>query len=236
MNIKACLMRDSSDVAPAVVSPRMATLPKRSVGGVGRKVLQAVTWMSTTRANSRAGLVTDVAASCLLLYAGVRHSDIHPLAALLTLFFGVAVFSFVEYGFHRWLFHGSVGILEQGHHKHHQQPLGHDSLPFFLPPLALLAIVGLLAMVAPMTFALLLTAGLAAGYAIYGLSHAVIHNIRFRHSLPRSWAAAHHIHHCHPGSNFGVTTPFWDMVFGTKYMSEGKGPTRGMVAGTPDEF
>jgi 4-hydroxysphinganine ceramide fatty acyl 2-hydroxylase len=31
--------------------------------------------------------------------------------------------------------------------------------------------------------------------------------------------AAHHlIHHHHPDANFGVTTPLWDIVLGTRYV------------------
>jgi sterol desaturase/sphingolipid hydroxylase (fatty acid hydroxylase superfamily) len=97
--------------------------------------------------------------------------------------------------------------------------LGYESLPFFLPPLAALGVAATLATVSSMTFALLLTGGLAAGYAAYGLSHSIIHNARFRYVLPRRWAAAHHIHHCHPDQNFGVTTPLWDVVLKTRYIS-----------------
>jgi sterol desaturase/sphingolipid hydroxylase (fatty acid hydroxylase superfamily) len=110
--------------------------------------------------------------------------------------------------------------MEQGHHKHHQQPLAYDALPFFLPPLAMLALAATLTLVLPIGLAWLLSGGLAAGYAVYGLSHTSIHSIHFRHSLPRRWAAAHHIHHYHPDKNFGVTTPLWDIVLGTRYTSK----------------
>jgi sterol desaturase/sphingolipid hydroxylase (fatty acid hydroxylase superfamily) len=132
------------------------------------------------------------------------------------------LFSFVEYCFHRWLFHGPVQVLEQGHSKHHEQPQAHDSLPFFLPPLVALVLAGGLSILLPASTALLFTGGMAAGYAAYGLTHTTFHNMRFRGRLSRRWASAHHIHHFHPHSNFGVTTPLWDIVFRTRYVSARK--------------
>jgi sterol desaturase/sphingolipid hydroxylase (fatty acid hydroxylase superfamily) len=196
---------------------------------------QRIVRMSTTRANGQAGLVADVGISIVLLGAGLWRGHAQPLAAISTMLLGLVIFSFIEYGFHRWLFHGSPQIMEQGHRKHHEQPNGYDALPFFLPPLGLLAIAGFLILVLPVQFALLLSGSLAAGYAAYGLSHAAIHNLRFRNRLSKRWAAIHHIHHYHPDKNFGVTTPLWDILLGTRYVSAGKGlDDREPVAGTCD--
>ena len=181
--------------------------------------LKPIVRMSATRANSRAGLVADIAIAVVLLFKGLRHENLHPVPALLTVLSGLLLFSLVEYCFHRWLFHGPVQIMEQGHHKHHQDPLGDDSLPFFLPPLALLGLAGLFGLAMPTSYAWLLAGAIACGYAAYGLSHSVIHNRRFRHRLSKRWAASHHIHHHHPDKNFGVTTPLWDIVLGTRYVS-----------------
>jgi sterol desaturase/sphingolipid hydroxylase (fatty acid hydroxylase superfamily) len=71
----------------------------------------------------------------------------------------------------------------------------------------------------PVDDALLLASGIAFGYVAYGLSHFMIHHMRFRNGLMRKWAASHHIHHRHPDCNFGVTTPLWDVVLGTRYVS-----------------
>jgi sterol desaturase/sphingolipid hydroxylase (fatty acid hydroxylase superfamily) len=108
--------------------------------------------------------------------------------------------------------------MEQGHSKHHEHPQGDDSLPFFLPPLIMLVLTGLFTVVLPQSYALLLAGAIACGYSAYGLSHFSIHNTRFRRPLSRRWAAIHHIHHHHPDKNFGVTTPLWDIVLGTRYV------------------
>ena len=59
--------------------------------------------------------------------------------------------------------------------------------------------------------------GIALGYLCYGLVHDAIHARRFQQPLLRRWAGLHHVHHHHPDTNFGVTTPLWDVVFGTRY-------------------
>lgn len=196
---------------------------------------QSLAHLSTTRVNGQAGLVADVGISIALLGAGLWRSNARPVAALGTMLFGLLLFSFFEYCVHRWLFHGAPQILEEGHRKHHEQPLGYDALPFFLPPLGLLGIAGILILIVPAPFAFLLSGALAAGYAAYGLCHTAIHSLRFRHPLSKRWAAIHHIHHYHPDTNFGVTTPLWDILLGTQYVSKGKGPKRDqMMAGTTD--
>jgi sterol desaturase/sphingolipid hydroxylase (fatty acid hydroxylase superfamily) len=220
MSINTRDSEPSSDLMPEDESPGAINTSLRSITRPWRSVQHQIAWLSTTRANARAGLVADVLASCALLYAGSRRGDTDSAAALATVLAGLVLFSFVEYCFHRWLFHGSVALLEQGHRKHHEQPQAHDSLPFFLPPLVALALVGVLSAFLPATIALLFTGGMAAGYAAYGLTHSTFHNVRFRHALARRWAAAHHIHHFHPGSNFGVTTPLWDIVLQTRYTPE----------------
>ena len=175
--------------------------------------------LASTRINSWLGLVSDIGVSAFLLAAGFWLLDLRITTALYVVCAGILAFSFVEYCFHRWLFHGSAAVFEQGHSRHHDLPLGYESLPFFFAPAAILVLAGLIGLAAPKVVALLFTGGFAAGYAAYGLSHTVIHHVRFQNAFVRRWAAAHHIHHYHPDSNFGVTTPLWDILLRTRYAS-----------------
>ena len=213
-------MRERIPDVPSAQARGQHAASAASITRVSNTLLQAITRLSATRANCAAGLVADFAVSIVLLYAGFTRPDVHVVSALPAMLCGLFVFSFVEYAFHRWLFHGSVRIMEEGHHKHHEQPQGFDSLPFFLSPLLMLALAAVLTLALPTSFALLGAGALAAGYATYGASHLTMHYRRFRHSLPRRWAAAHHIHHFHPDKNFGVTSPLWDVLLGTRYVSQ----------------
>lgn len=175
--------------------------------------------MSQTRANNLGGLLTDALVCMALVLAGLHRTGTHPGLALLAFGAGLVLFSWVEYCFHRWLMHGPIPLLGPGHRKHHENPAGHDSLPFFVPPVIVLVLTGAFALLLPLGYALMLAGGLACGYSAYGLSHVAIHVRRFRHPLGRRWAAFHHVHHHHPDANFGVTTPLWDILLHTRYAS-----------------
>lgn len=183
-----------------------------------RTVVDVIVRMSATRTNYWAEVGVDAALALLLAVEGWRRHAGGPLAALLAFGLGLLAFSFIEYFFHRWMFHTRVPLFEQGHRTHHEQPLGYDSLPFFLPAVVLLALAGLFVLIMPVGFALMLAASITLGYIIYGLSHFIIHHVRFKRPLLRRWAGAHHVHHYHPDSNFGLTTPLWDVLLGTRYV------------------
>ncbi len=68
-------------------------------------------------------------------------------------------------------------------------------------------------------FASGITAGLMLGYVWYGGVHHVLHHWRVRpgsylYRLKRRHALHHYARH---SCNFGVTTQFWDRVFGTAH-------------------
>ncbi|MGH8214046.1 MAG: sterol desaturase family protein [Rhodanobacteraceae bacterium] len=184
--------------------------------------LQLLSRLSTSRFNNYAGLSSDVAVAFSLLAAGLYHNELRMGWILWLVLCGLLIFSLLEYVVHRWLFHGPFEVFEQGHRRHHEEPRGYDALPFFLPPMAYLLLAALLTYVMATGSALLLAGSVAAGYAAYGLSHWSIHAYRFRHPLVRTWAAAHHIHHNHPERNFGVTSPLWDLLLRTQYLSASK--------------
>ncbi|KQX96392.1 fatty acid hydroxylase [Rhodanobacter sp. Root480] len=186
-----------------------------------RNGVDAIVRMSSTRANYWGELAVDVALGAVLMVEGARRQP-GALLGTLAIVLGLFAFSFVEYFFHRWMFHTRIPLFAQGHELHHQHPLGYDSLPFFLPPLILLALTGVFVALMPTGFALLLASAITFGYIIYGLAHFIIHHVRFKQPLLRRWAGAHHVHHYHPDSNFGVTTPLWDVLLGTRYVRQAR--------------
>lgn len=177
--------------------------------------------MAVTQWNQRAALVADAGMCLGFVSLALIYANPPPLAAALTLFGGLLAFSLIEYSFHRWLFHGPEHAMERGHRRHHLEPTGIGSLPFFLPPIFLVVLAALFWQLMPLGYAWLFTGGIAGGYFAYGQCHDWIHRTRFQNPYGRRWAANHHIHHHHPDSNFGVTTPLWDWVFGTYYVSKG---------------
>jgi len=184
--------------------------------GPADAVLDAVFRLSRTHTNYWLESVFDTTLGVALLSAGLRR-HVPSLSAVLLIFLGLFLFSFMEYVFHRWVFHGPLRPMARGHASHHSNPRGYDSLPFFLPALMLFCVVAPCTLLVPAGDVWLLASGIAFGYVAYGLGHFMIHHRRFRHAGLRHWAARHHVHHHHPDRNFGVTSPLWDVVLGTRY-------------------
>jgi sterol desaturase/sphingolipid hydroxylase (fatty acid hydroxylase superfamily) len=185
-----------------------------------RAGVDSIVRMSSTQTNYWVEVGVDLTLCILLIVEGCRLNTGGALSALLAVALGLFAFSFVEYFFHRWMFHTRIPLFAQGHRMHHEHPLGYDSLPFFLPGAVLLVLTGLVVLILPTGFALLMMGSVTLGYIAYGLSHFTIHHVRFKHPLLRRWAGAHHVHHYHPDSNFGVTTPLWDLLLGTRYVRQ----------------
>jgi len=185
-----------------------------------RAGVDSIVRMSSTQTNYWVEVAIDLVLCVTFLVAGWRLHVGSPLIAMSAVALGLFAFSFVEYFFHRWMFHTRIPLFAQGHRMHHERPLGYDSLPFFLPGAVLLILTGVCVLIIPTGFALLMMGSVTLGYIAYGLSHFTIHHVRFKHPLLRRWAGAHHVHHYHPNSNFGVTTPLWDVLLGTRYVRQ----------------
>jgi len=185
-----------------------------------RAGVDSIVRMSSTQTNYWVEVAIDLVLCVNFLIAGWRLHVGSPLLAMSAVALGLFAFSFVEYFFHRWMFHTRIPLFAQGHRMHHERPLGYDSLPFFLPGAVLLILTGVCVLIIPTGFALLMMGSVTLGYIAYGLSHFTIHHVRFKHPLLRRWAGAHHVHHYHPNSNFGVTTPLWDVLLGTRYVRQ----------------
>ena len=184
------------------------------------RALDGMERMAVTEGNLWAAFAMDTTMCLGLTALGVMQGDAHLLVAALAFVGGLLLFSLIEYCFHRWLFHGPEHAMQRGHQQHHVDPLGIGTLPFFLPPVFLLVLVALFSKLLPLGLALVMVGGIAGGYFAYGQCHSWIHRTRFVSALGRRWAASHHVHHHHPDANFGVTSPLWDVVFGTRYASK----------------
>lgn len=178
----------------------------------------ALAWISTTRTNYWAEFCVDMTLIGVLFYEGALRIGNAAWEAPLAIVLGLLAFTFIEYCFHRWLFHTRIPLFAEGHRLHHENPLGYDSVPFFLPAVLSLGLIGLCTLVLPTGFSFLLIASITLGYVSYGLSHFIMHHVRFRSPMLRHWAALHQIHHHHPETNFGVTSPLWDILLGTRYV------------------
>jgi len=142
---------------------------------------------------------------------------------------GAFAWTATEYATHRWVLHSRFG-MHQGageatgrgmHGLHHRAPLNTRALMRFAGHVGI-ASVGVIAAFAlstamPTAVARSAAAVWSAGYSTYEISHWNMHHRPARTAWGHRQRARHHRHHHGaPRSNLGVTTAFWDQLFGTE--------------------
>jgi sterol desaturase/sphingolipid hydroxylase (fatty acid hydroxylase superfamily) len=180
-------------------------------------VLEALTKTSPT---ITIGFYSALAA----VYIATGVYAMHTSVAWICLYFmaGILFWSFFEYIMHRYIFHISEHIHGTErfqyiiHGVHHQHP--RDEERVFMPPVpgALIAILLLginFLIMGKNTF--FFTGGMLVGYMIYASIHYAVHNKPVKPRFRKLWQH-HALHHYkYPDKAFGVSSPLWDMVFGT---------------------
>ena len=104
------------------------------------------------------------------------------------------------------------------HGVHHDFP--NDSRRLVLPPGAsiplAIAFYGLFALVAGSAMGPAAFAGFVTGYIVYDTIHFAVHHFRPRTAIGRYLKKLHYRHHYDDArKDFGVSTPVWDVAFGT---------------------
>jgi sterol desaturase/sphingolipid hydroxylase (fatty acid hydroxylase superfamily) len=153
----------------------------------------------------------------LMAYAALYLQAKHALSWLVAAAIGVCVWTLIEYFMHRLVLH-NVPYFKRMHDAHHQNPKALIDTPIWASFSILVFVV-----FTPSYWSLGanvgtgFTFGVTLGYFIYSLMHhsmhfwAVPHNTYFYRAKHR-----HALHHySEVEGNFGVTSPFWDYVFGT---------------------
>lgn len=158
---------------------------------------------------------------------------------------GLFVWTFSEYILHRFLFHYipknefQEKIVYLFHGIHHHQPQCKTRL--VMPPVVSIP----LAAVFYGLFWLILSkalgmphwlgptvSGFTIGYLTYDLTHYATHHFPMRSGVGKYLKRYHMMHHYKtPDQRFGVSSPLWDVVFGTKPDSADPRPARVLKEG-----
>lgn len=139
---------------------------------------------------------------------------------------GWLAWTLLEYVFHRFLFHlgahDEAGRLRSFmmHGYHHEFP--NDRMRLVAPPLMswtlAAAVVSLYTVALGFDRAVTLFAGTAAGYVAYDWIHYYTHHFKPRNAVGRWLKRYHLLHHFDDtwdSHRFGISSPLWDLVFGT---------------------
>lgn len=160
----------------------------------------------------------------LLYYSGTSIGLGWGKVALL-FFGGLAFWTLFEYLAHRYLFHTQAErpvakrVAYILHGNHHEFPRDKDRL--LLPPVPSLLVAGSIFAIMYLLmrqYAFAFFPGFILGYLLYGALHYAIHAM----APPFPWMQVlwrnHHLHHYKDDDHgFGVSSMFWDYVFGTQF-------------------
>jgi sterol desaturase/sphingolipid hydroxylase (fatty acid hydroxylase superfamily) len=139
---------------------------------------------------------------------------------------GVMITSLIEYFLHRFGFHvepkSARGRLNHFllHGYHHDFP--NDPMRLVLPPLGIWPFTILVGTIYYFTFGGFfwpILGGSALGFIAYEWLHYATHHFNPKRG-PLKWLKRYHMNHHFdsPHHRFGITSPLWDLVFGT-YLS-----------------
>ncbi|KAL0407552.1 UNVERIFIED_CONTAM: Dihydroceramide fatty acyl 2-hydroxylase FAH1 [Sesamum latifolium] len=160
---------------------------------------------------------------CCFVFSSIQAgTPLHFVAA--TTAAGVFGWTLMEYTLHRFVFHIQTNtylgntlhyLLHGCHHKH---PM--DGLRLVFPPAAtaivLMAVWNLIKLVLPASYAPALTGGILLGYVMYDCTHYHLHHAKPNGGLHYQLKRFHMNHHFrNQDKGFGITTTFWDRLFGT---------------------
>ena len=156
-----------------------------------------------------------LALATFLLVAGPPDLRRESLALVVL---GLAGWTATEYLLHRFVLHG-VDPFKRWHEEHHRRPTAlicsptilSASLIFTLVFLPILALSGLWPACA-------LTLGMLTGYLLYSITHHATHHWHAENAWLKRRKRWHALHHRHPAGQlggYGVTSAFWDYVFGS---------------------
>lgn len=165
-------------------------------------------------------LYTLVAAIWIAMYVGWYHGTV--LSSILYFVVGFFAWTFGEYALHRWVYHKisdssyDSGLQYVFHGIHHEFPSDEDRI--ILPPVPGLVIAHVFLLVFYLVFntdCLALCAGFLMGYLAYISIHWMVHSKPTPERF-NFWWNHHNVHHYQQHDRaFGVSTPIWDIVFGT---------------------
>lgn len=191
------------------------------------------------RNHFRAIMAIYPAAFVVLLGFGALRLGIGDWAWLLWLAAGLLLWTLIEYGMHRFVFHYWAPKVRPRqvppHLRHHETPREAEfiltPISFSLPMAAVVA-GGLRLALGSWERAATVIAGVIAGYLAYEILHLRMHTSSSSGALIQ-WMRRHHFRHhfIDPDACFGVTTPLWDVVLRTFPQRDPSGAYRGPTSG-----
>ncbi|KAE8609141.1 hypothetical protein XENTR_v10011724 [Xenopus tropicalis] len=140
---------------------------------------------------------------------------------------GVLVWTLMEYGIHRFVFHMNppasnyylITLHFMLHGQHHKAPF--DSSRLVFPPVpasfVIIPLYILVQLIFPVPVGLSVFVGGLFGYVAYDMTHYYLHYGSPNKGSYLAWLKSYHVRHHfeHQKSGFGITSTLWDRPFNT---------------------
>jgi len=174
-------------------------------------------------------LIIFVPVIAYFLYTSVVQYGFSVTEVLMYFVGGLAIWTVVEYLFHRFIFHyepkSKMGkhLHFMMHGVHHAYP--NDSLRLVMPPALSIPLSTAFFFAFYFAFGGLhapLFAGFIFGYLCYDMLHYATHHAHFIKTRWFTSLKQHHMRHHFqdPDNGFGVSSALWDRIFGTTYKKQ----------------
>jgi len=195
--------------------------PKPDLSARSPRFFHRDLWERLTRAHPASPYVLHLPLIAVLTWLALRDLSFPTTLALLAA--GALAWTFVEYWLHRLFFHlrpdtparrVTAYIVHLHHHAAPADPARIAATPAY--SLGLLLLLFPLFRLAGLPASLALLAGTSLGYLAYEATHWQIHHGRPRTALGRLVRRHHLRHHGDGRSNYGISSPLWDLVFRTR--------------------
>ena len=184
---------------------------------------------SLTHVHPIVPLVLWAPVAAVLVWRSLLVHQLPVVPFLLAAAAGLLVWTFTEYGVHRFLFHFRARsrpgkwLVFLFHGVHHEDP--QDKSRLVMPPAGAVLIMGLLWLlfgtVIPSPWIEPFGAFFVIGYLCYDYIHYATHHFQLESPIFRHLRRHHMLHHYSDRKGrYGVSSPLWDIVFG----STGNGP------------
>lgn len=184
---------------------------------------------SFSRVHPAVPLIIYLPAIFYFCYRSIFIAQFSFIKIISLIVFGIFVWTLTEYSLHRFIFHHKFKsqfgekIHFIFHGVHHDYPM--DSRRLVMPPSVSIPLAALFYYVFLLIFGSFLVApffvGFLVGYLFYDMTHYAVHHFNIRNKF---WLALkkHHIRHHFqdPDKGYGVSSPIWDKIIGTDFLSK----------------
>jgi sterol desaturase/sphingolipid hydroxylase (fatty acid hydroxylase superfamily) len=161
----------------------------------------------------------SVAIVALVAYLIAISLQSHGLSTLALTLAGLAGWTLVEYVLHRFVLHG-IQPFRAWHTQHHAHPTALICSPTVLSAALITGLVFVpVKLFGSLWAACAVTLGVLIGYLVYAVIHHATHHWRAKTGWLKMRKSHHALHHGHGRkvAYYGVSTTFWDRVFGSVY-------------------